>query len=65
MIHTQPPFGMDKEVSQVQTNEPYFKFRESHSITDPFGRPGCYKQTERLCGKCPWKSDCKNAEGRN
>lgn len=60
-----PPYGMDREATQITTNQPYFNFHEEHSITDPFGRPGCYKQSARPCDKCVWKQDCKNAEGRN
>jgi hypothetical protein len=65
----QPPFGMDREITQVRTQEPYASgphyFQEDHSITDPFGRPGCYKHSKRPCGNCVWKQDCENAEGRS
>jgi len=59
-----PPFGMDKEVTQVCTGPHYFNYKDEHSITDPFGRPGCYLKAAKPCGMCPWKTDCVNAEGR-
>jgi hypothetical protein len=57
-----PPYGMDAEVSQVKTNE--YQYHSAADITEPFGRPGCYRQSAKPCGQCPWKTDCVNAEGR-
>ncbi len=59
-----PSYGMERTISQVSV-PPSFTYKDEHSITDPYGRPGCYKKMEKLCGKCPWKSDCINAEGRS
>jgi len=63
MIHPQPPFGMEKEVTQVATGPHYFN--TDCAITEPFGRPSCYVKSTYRCGSCPYRSDCKNAEGRS
>jgi len=51
-----PPFGMDAEVTQIRTKSDYGP--------NPYGRPECYEVSIRPCQACPWRSSCKNAEGR-
>ena len=56
-----PPFGMDKEMSQVTTGPHYFNFNDQ---PNPYGRPDCFMESKRPCMNCIWKQKCKNAEGR-
>jgi len=70
MNHTHPPFGMDREVTQVQTREyittPYKPGITTHTnpYYPPYGRPECFKKSMKPCGQCPWRPDCANAEGK-
>ena len=67
MNHVQPPFGMDREITQVRTHE--YSTAKGNTIEytypyhPPYGRPTCFKKTAHPCSACPWRPDCANAEG--
>lgn len=65
-----PPYGMEKEVTQVQTHHypqtvPYHPFN-SPTVVQPsygmsFSKPGCFRE-KKPCAGCIWRNECGNVE---
>jgi hypothetical protein len=69
-----PPYGMEKEVTQVKTHEypttsipynhPYNSpttAQPQYSNNMPYLKPGCFRE-KKPCVGCPWKHECGNVE---
>jgi hypothetical protein len=65
-----PPYGMEKEITQVRTSEfitqPYHPYNTpTTAVPYPnnilYGKPICFRE-KRPCLTCQWKHECGNVE---